>query len=408
MVKILEGMRIVESSAFVAAPLAGMTLAQLGADVIRFDRIGGGLDHRRWPVTRDNRSLFWAGLNKGKRSIAVDTANPRGREIVTRLVTAPGPDAGIFLTNLRPTGWLGYEELRRNRADLIMMSILGDRHGGPQVDYTVNPAVGFPTATGPEGLSEPVSHVLPAWDCITGQKAALGILAAERHRRRTGGGQLVELALKDVALAMLGNLGIIGEVTVNGYDRPKFGNSVYGAYARDFVCADGRRIMVVAITARQWQGLGNATGLAAEFAQLGKRLGRDLSKEGDRFLTRKEIGSLLEPWFATRCVADFADRFTRESIPWSEFRTFKQAVSEDPDLSAAHPMFETLDQPGIGTFLVPGSPFDFSDAARQSPRPAPRLGEHTGEILAEIGYSNVEIASFHDDRIVAGVGSDHP
>ncbi len=83
----------------------------------------------------------------------------------------------------------------------------GDRHGSPQVDYTVNPSVGFPTATGAEGSTEPVGHVLPAWDCIAGQQAALGILAAERHRQRTGKGQLVELALKDVALAMLGHLG---------------------------------------------------------------------------------------------------------------------------------------------------------------------------------------------------------
>ena len=82
MVKLLQGLRVVEGTAFVAAPLAGMTLAQMGADVIRFDRIGGGLDHHRWPVTADNRSLFWAGLNKGKRSIArrlLDPARPGAR-----------------------------------------------------------------------------------------------------------------------------------------------------------------------------------------------------------------------------------------------------------------------------------------------------------------------------------------
>ena len=98
MVKILEGLRIVEGSAFVAAPLAGMTLAQMGADVIRFDRIRGGLDYERWPVTDTGRSLFWAGLNKGKRSLAVDMATPRGQEVVTRLICAPGEQAGIFLT----------------------------------------------------------------------------------------------------------------------------------------------------------------------------------------------------------------------------------------------------------------------------------------------------------------------
>ncbi len=97
---ILHGLRIVEGSAFVAAPLGGMTLAQLGADVIRFDPVGGGLDAHRWPLDRNGNSLFWAGLNKGKRSIQVDLKSPEGRDIVTRLITRPGPDAGIFLTNL--------------------------------------------------------------------------------------------------------------------------------------------------------------------------------------------------------------------------------------------------------------------------------------------------------------------
>src|SRR5918997_4779667 len=98
MTGILAGMRVVEGSAFVAAPLGGMTLAQLGAEVIRFDQIGGGLDHQRWPLAADGQSLFWAGLNKGKRSIELDLRSPEGRELATALVTAPGADAGLFLT----------------------------------------------------------------------------------------------------------------------------------------------------------------------------------------------------------------------------------------------------------------------------------------------------------------------
>ncbi len=333
MVKLLQGLRVVEGTAFVAAPLAGMTLAQMGADVIRFDRIGGGLDHHRWPVTKDNRSLFWAGLNKGKRSIAIDFSTPRGQELVTALICAPGPDAGIFLTNLRSRGWMDYDALKQHRPDLIMLSVLGTREGGPAVDYTVNPAVGFPFATGPEGSTEPVAHVLPAWDCITGQMAALGLLAAERHRRSTGQGQLVEIALKDVALAMLGNLGILGEVAINGVDRPKYGNSLFGAYGQDFVTADGRRVMVVALTARQWSGLRAATGLADAIDRLGERLGVDLGLEGERFKARKEITALLEPWFAERRVEDFAATFDQRGVTWSQFRTFAQAVAEDPDLS---------------------------------------------------------------------------
>lgn len=402
MVKILEGLRIVEGSAFVAAPLAGMTLAQMGADVIRFDRIRGGLDNGRWPVTDKGRSLFWAGLNKGKRSLAVDMTTPRGQEIVTRLICEPGEGKGIFLTNLRVRGWMDYPALRAQRHDLIMMSVTGDRSGGPQVDYTVNPAVGFPMATGPEGSTEPVGHVLPAWDCITGQQAALGILAAERHRRLTGNGQLVELALKDMALAMLGNLGIIGEVTVNGYDRPKMGNSLYGAYAQDFMCKDGGRVVVVALTQRQWDNLKAVTHTQEAFEELAVKLGVNLNREGTRFKHRHAITAVLKPFFDSRRMEEFEATFTERSVTWARYRTFAQAVREDPDISTDNPMFSMLEHPGIGTYLTPGNPISFSDAERIAPVRAPSLGENTDEILSGIGYSDGEIASLHDDLIVAG------
>lgn len=403
MVKLLQGLRVVEGTAFVAAPLAGMTLAQMGADVIRFDRIKGGLDHQRWPVTKDGRSLFWAGLNKGKRSIALDVGRPEGRELAAALICAPGPDAGIYLTNLRSRDELDYPALKARREDLIMVSVLGTRAGGPAVDYTVNPAVGFPAATGPAGSSEPVAHVLPAWDCITGQAAAMAVLAAERHRRLTGEGQLVELALKDVALAMLGHLGILGEVQVNGVDRPKYGNALYGAFGQDFPTADGRRVMIVALTHRQWRNLLAVTGLGDAAAALGGELGLDLNLEGDRFRARSELAALFAPWFAQRRVDEFARAFDGAGVTWSEFRSFAQAVAEDPDLSAAHPMFAQVEQPGIGRYLMPGLPIEFGALAREAPRPAPELGEHTDEILSGIvGLSGAEIGRLHDAGIVAG------
>jgi 2-methylfumaryl-CoA isomerase len=123
---ILSGLRVIEGSAFVAAPLGGMTLAQLGADVIRFDQIGGGLDYKRWPLAADGQSLFWAGLNKGKRSIQLDLGSPAGRELVTALITAGGDQAGLFLTNFPARGWLAYESLAKRRPDLIMVALTGN------------------------------------------------------------------------------------------------------------------------------------------------------------------------------------------------------------------------------------------------------------------------------------------
>src|SRR5262245_10758991 len=217
---LLSGLRIVEASAFVAAPLGGMTLAQLGADVSRVDDIDGGLDAHRWPVTVHGQSLYWASLNKGKRSLAVDLKSPRGRELITALITAPGPDAGIFSTNLPAgRGWLAYDTLKEKRPDLIELNIVGAHDDSPQVDYTVNALTGFPMITGPIEHQGPVNHVMPGWDIATGYAAALAVLAAERHRARSGHGQLVRLALQDVALSATTALGYLAEAEVNKTDR---------------------------------------------------------------------------------------------------------------------------------------------------------------------------------------------
>lgn len=400
---ILAGMRVVEGSAFVAAPLSGMTLAQLGADVIRFDPIGGGLDYRRWPITKEGRSLFWAGLNKGKRSIAVDINTPRGRELIAGLICAPGDNAGLFLTNFPARGWLSYESLQRQRHDLIMVNIMGDRLGGSAVDYTVNPAVGFPAATGPDGTHDPVNHVLPAWDMITGQMAVAGLLAAERHRRFTGKGQLVKLPLADVARAAVGNLGKIAEVQINRANRPKMGNYLYGAFGRDFITGDGKQIMVVALTLRQWQGLVKATGLGAAFDELAERMRLDLTLEGDRFRARRYIADILEPWINERRIEDFRQVFDQNGVCWGPYQSFMEMVRHDPECSEANPLFKTVEQPGIGSYLMPASPLDFGAAPRLDPCRAPLLGEHTDDILASIlGLSEGEIGKLHDAGIVTG------
>ena len=187
MSRLLQDLRIVEISAFVAAPLGGMTMAQMGADVIRIDPIGGGIDHARWPVTRDGASLYWAGLNKAKRSLALALDKPEGRDIARAVITAPGAGGGIVLTNLPPSRGLDFATLKAARDDLIMLRLTDNRDGSAAVDYTVNAASGFPLVTGLGGM--PVNHVLPAWDIAAGLYLATALLAAERHRSRTGEGQ---------------------------------------------------------------------------------------------------------------------------------------------------------------------------------------------------------------------------
>jgi 2-methylfumaryl-CoA isomerase len=381
---ILAGLRIVELSAFVAAPLGGATLAAMGADVIRVDPPGGGIDNDRWPLHR-GRSLYWAGLNQGKRSVTIDTRSEVGQRQVAGLITAPGEGGGIVLTNLAVKGWNSFEELTKLRRDLVMVVITGDRDGGTAVDYTVNAALGFPWLTGPEGSDGPVNHVLPAWDGMTGYLAALAILAAERHRRLHGEGQLVELSLSDVGLAIAGHLGLIGEAILEPEPRGRFGNDVYGTFGRDFGTRDGRRVMVLALTARQWASLGKATGLTREFAAVESRTGADFRNEADRWINRKPLFALVEAWFAQQDLAEVRKALGAHGVLWSPYQTVKELVADDARASTANPMFSEVEHPGLGRFLTAGSPLRFGAASPVPPRPAPALGEHTEEVLREFG-----------------------
>ena len=223
---LLEGLRIVECAAFIAAPFGSLNLAKLGAEVIRIDPVGGGVDQFRWPVTAQGHSLYWAGLNKGKRSVCLDLSKPEGRDLARALICAPGEDAGLFLTNLAPRPWLSHESLVAQRPDVITLQLVGNADGSTALDYTVNAAVGFPELTGAPGESRPTNHVLPAWDLVAGMTVATALLAAERHRRKTGKGQRLRLALSDVALSVCGDLGYLAEVQVTDPDRERLGNHI--------------------------------------------------------------------------------------------------------------------------------------------------------------------------------------
>lgn len=409
--RLLADLRIVEFSAFVAAPLGGMTMAQFGAEVIRIDPIGGAIDYHRWPVTESGASLYWAGLNKAKRSVALALDRPEGREIARSIATAPGRignpgGGGIVLTNLPPLSGLDYAGLKEKREDVILLRLTGNRDGSAAVDYTVNAASGFPLVTGRDGPGGglPVNHVLPAWDIAAGLYLATALLAAERHRARTGAGQEVAIALSDVMLAAVGHLGYVGDVCVNGRARPAIGNDLYGSFGRDFATADGRRIMIIALTPRQWRALGRATGLVDKLALVGEMMEADLETETGRYEARDAIAALLARWCAGKTLAEIGAAFAGTGVLWGPFQDFVELVREDPRCSPANPLFAEIEQPGIGRYPMPGLPLDFGAAPREATRPAPRLGEHTDAVLSDVlGLPDGEIARLRDTGIIAGL-----
>lgn len=399
----LGNLRIVEGASFVAAPSCGLYLAQLGAEVIRFDQIGGGPDFGRWPKDEGGHSLYWEGLNKGKKSIAIDLRKPEGRELAVRLATAPGKGGGIFLTNYPVEGFLSHANLVRHRADQITVRVMGWADGGSALDYTINAAVGVPLMTGHPDDPRPVNHVLPAWDLLTGSLAALSLLASERRRAETGEGEEVRVPLSDVAISALGNLGQIAEVVTGGRDRPRVGNDLFGAFGRDFVTADGRPVMVVAITARQWSGLVNALGIAGAIAVVEAERSVSFARdEGIRFEHRDAINPIVEKAVAGLPFAALKSAFDANDVCWAPYRTLRQAVAEDRPLVADNPLFSHVRHPSGRSYPTPGYAATMTGTPRADAVAASVLGANTEEVLAEVlGCGSGEIAALHDRGIVA-------
>jgi 2-methylfumaryl-CoA isomerase len=397
--KPLAGVRVVEISSFVAVPLAGMTLSQLGSEVIRVDPLGGAADYRRWPLASGGASIYWAGLNKGKRSVAVDMRRPEGQHLVQRLVAESGPDGGILITNVVGRSWQSYETLAALRPDLIHLEVTGRANGRTGVDYTVNAGVGFPWVTGEPDRRGPVNHVLPAWDVTCGLYAALAVTAALRHRESTGEGSRIRLPLEDVALATAGNLSFLTEPMVNQTQRQRLGNAIYGQYGQNFMSRDGVSFMVVALTGRHLRDLAEITETTTAVESLSVAIGADFSDEGDRYRHRDALSHLFATWFGEHTADEISAGLSATSVLWDRYQTFAETAT-DPRVTE-NPLFSPLTQPGIGNYLAPSLPMSI-DGAHSPAMAAPALGDDTAAVLEDrLGMAPKTVQALRQNGVVA-------
>ncbi|MBM2323681.1 MULTISPECIES: CoA transferase [Marivita] len=369
----LTGLRIVESTAFIAAPLATMSLTQLGAEVIRLDPAEGGLDYRRWPLAPSGASLYWTMLNRGKRSVTLDLRTPGGRQTAADMICDSDSGGGIFVTNLPTRDVLAPQALLERRPDAIVVTLDGSPDGISAIDYTVHAASGAAMMTGPEGHVGPVNNAVPFWDVIAGRTLAMGILAAELYRLRTGRGQHIALSLSDIAMETMANLGILAETEVTGAARARHGNWIYGSFGRDFATRCGRWFMVVAVTRKQWRALVTATGLEREMAALSDAHQADLDDEHTRSHLQDQIGAYLQTWAAGLDLSQIAACFEGTPVCWSPYRDTLQMLAEDTRASPANPMFVRQSHPGVQDVLTPRSPLRFSNHPDLAPGQAPTL-----------------------------------
>lgn len=404
MYQLLSGLSVIEVSSFVASPTAGLYCAQMGAEVIRVDQIGGGLDYDRYQLTEEGRSLSWENLNRAKKSVALDMRTSEGRELVQELAAKTGQ----LITNVPEKSFLSHAKLKEAREDIITARIMGWGDGRQAMDFTVNAASGYPLMTGPAewdpDTAPPVNQLLPAWDFICGAYTAFALLAALRHRDITGEGSELRIPLGDVAIGTVANSGAMAEMLYRGSDRQRLGNAIWGAFGRDFMSRDGKRFMVAALTPKQWSGLVEAFDVGPQVAAIETAYSIDFTtSDHNRFIHRDELFALFQSVADTIDYDALADRLAKAGTTFERYRTMYETAN-DPDLVHDNPLFGTSPHNPSGFEYPAAGPFaNMPERERGAPHPAPYLGANSEEILAErLGLGSGAIGKLMDSGIVAG------
>lgn len=385
MYRLLDGLTIIEASSFVASPTAGLYCAQMGAEVIRVDQVGGGLDYDRYMRTTEGRSLSWENLNRAKKSVALDLHSGEGRELLVELAAKTGQ----LITNFPEKSFLSHAALEARRKDMITARIMGWHDGRQAMDFTVNAASGYPLMTGPEEwdteTAPPVNQLLPAWDFITGAYTAFALLAALRHRDATGKGGEVRVPLGDVAIGTVANSGAMAEMLYRGGNRERLGNAIWGAFGRDFTSRDGTRFMVAALTDKQWRALVSAFDISGDIAAIETKHGVSFAAgDHERYVHRHELFALLQDRIGRHDWPEWERRLSAAGATFERYRTMHEAAS-DPQLVTDNPFFgPPTDNPSGFSYPSPGAFANLPAQDRGAPEPAPYLGEDTEQVLANV------------------------
>ncbi|ANY18855.1 E-cinnamoyl-CoA:R-phenyllactate CoA transferase [Tsuneonella dongtanensis] len=410
MYRLLSDLSIVEVSSFVASPTAGLYCAQMGAEVIRIDQIGGGLDYDRYMQTTEGRSLAWENLNRAKKSVALDLRSGEGRELAVELARTTGQ----LITNLPEKSFLSHAAVSEGRPDMISVRIMGWHDGRQAMDFTVNAASGYPLMTGPEewdpATAPPVNQVLPAWDFICGAYCAFSLLAALHHRAATGEGSEVRVPLGDVMIGTVANSGALAEMLYRGADRPRLGNAIWGALGRDFTSRDGVRFMVAVLTPNQWNAMVAALDIAAPVAVLEAETGvRFARSDHNRFVHRDALFAVVQEAAGALDYEEIAARLGKAGATFERYRTMHEAA-RDPVLVADNPLFgPSPANPSGFAYPAPRSLAHLGGVAPADPEPAPYLGQHSEDVLAErLGLSSGQIGDLIDRGVVARSDQNQP
>jgi crotonobetainyl-CoA:carnitine CoA-transferase CaiB-like acyl-CoA transferase len=380
----LDGVRVVDLSRFIAGPFCAQILADMGADVVKVERPGGEDARQQAPFLR-GESLYVMAFSRNKRAITLNTRHPAALAVLERLIS----NSDVLVENYRPgtlaAMGLGPERLRELNQALIVTSISGFGQSGPLTHRALFDAIaqamsGLMSLTG-EGEQPTLAGTYVA-DYIAGLYGALGTLLALRHRDRTGEGQLVDIASLDGLFSCLATQVM---ATANLGDAPKRtgARDALNAPANVFQTRDGYLYL--------------HGGTNPLFPRLCRAMGRPELAEDERFAdvglrmaNGCDIEAIVAAWAAASTVEEAGARLTDEGIPWGPVATLPEVIGSEQ--IAAREMLVTIDHPGLGALRVPGVPIKLSSSPGAVRMPPPSVGQDTEDVLAQLGYSEGEIA----------------
>lgn len=392
----LSGIRVIDLTEAMAGPICGMFLGDLGADVVKVERPGKGDQARGYgPPFVAGESAYFMSLNRNKRSITINLASPGGQEIIGRMLA----QADVFLLNMpRRASWqkygFDYEQVSKKNPGIIFAAISGYGHSGPKAgspgyDVIAQAEAGTMSLTGePDGA--PMRFPTPMADMTTGLYATIGILAALQARAQSGHGQLLDLTLVESQVSWLTNL--VPAYFFTGKKPERLGNAhpvlvpyrVYQARDRAFNVGVGSDSL--------WQRLCQAIERSdlAEDARF--------RTNADRVRNRSQLEPILEAHFAQRDAGEWLERLREARIPCGPVNTLADILSDEHFLARGGVV--EMAHPAAGELRMLANPIHFSETPPTYERHPPLLGQHTVEVLAEVGYDKAEIAAFQESGAV--------
>jgi len=399
----LEGLRVVDLTRALAGPFCTMMLGDLGADVIKVERPGHGDESRGWgpPFVGKpygpypGESAYFLAANRNKRSITVNLKSNAGQEIVRRLVAEADALVENFRTGTLDEMGLGYEALLAVNPRLVYCSISGYGRSGPYAqrpgyDFVIQAEGGMMGITGPEE-GPPYRVGIPIVDITAGMFAATAILAALHARDLTGKGQLVDLSLLDSQAALLTN--VASNYLIGGQEPRRLGNAHPNITPYEAFRARDRWFALAAANNRQWAalcGVLDRPDLVTDprFADNGARVAH-----------RAELRAILEEAFGARNAGEWLDALRQAGLPCGPINTVPE-VFDHPQAGAREMVLEA-EHPTAGRLRFPGFPYKLSETPAALRQPPPRLGQHTGQVLADLlDYSPADVAALRDQGVV--------